>query len=147
MFVPSKTGVSVSPSPVEVLWSNPIGLRDQIPWGFPDPLSHPQAWKPDVGFRTFTTLGELLCYYCSPVCGHQLDVHGIWFYCDCTPLIISLRLLLVFGWGYLFLVGSSVLLSMVTQQLVEILVFSQEEMNAHPSTPPSWNRWPLYSSL
>ena len=35
------------------------------------------------------------------------------------------------------LVGSRVLLSMVIQQLFVILVFSQEEMSARPSTPPS----------
>ena len=35
---------------------------------------------------------------------------------------------------YLFLVGSSVLLSMVVQQLVAILMFLQE-INAHPYTP------------
>ena len=39
---------------------------------------------------------------------------------------------------YLFLVGSSVLLSMVVQQLVAILVLSQEEMSTHPSSAPSW---------
>ena len=38
---------------------------------------------------------------------------------------------------YLFLVGSGILLAMVVQQLVVILVFSQEEMSAHPSTLPS----------
>ena len=37
---------------------------------------------------------------------------------------------------YHFLVGSGILLAMVVQQLV-ILVFSQEEMSAHPSTLPS----------
>ena len=37
--------------------------------------------------------------------------------------------------GYLFLVGSSIFLLMAVQQLVEILVFSQEEMSTHPSTP------------
>ena len=35
---------------------------------------------------------------------------------------------------YVFLVGSSVLLSMVVQPLVVILVLSQEEMNIHPSS-------------
>ena len=38
--------------------------------------------------------------------------------------------------GYLFLVGSSILLSMVVQQLVAILVLSQE-MSTCPSIPPS----------
>ena len=44
---------------------------------------------------------------------------------------------LSFDVGYLFLVGSNVLLSMVVQQLVVILVFLQMEMSAHPSTRPS----------
>ena len=39
--------------------------------------------------------------------------------------------------GYLFFVGSNILLSMVVQQLVVILLFSQEKMNAHSSTLPS----------
>ena len=42
----------------------------QIPWGFPVPLSGPQAGKPDMEFQTFTTVGELLWYYCSPLLGH-----------------------------------------------------------------------------
>ena len=39
--------------------------------------------------------------------------------------------------GYLFLVGSSIGLLMVVQQLVAILVLSQKEMSARPSTLPS----------
>ena len=51
----------------------------------------------------------------------------------------------VFGWGVSFLVSSSVFLSMTVQQLVVILVLSQESMSAHPSTPPSWtNQSPLF---
>ena len=40
--------------------------------------------------------------------------------------------------GYLFLVGSNILLLMVVQPGVVILEFSQEMMRARPSTPPSW---------
>ena len=69
LFVPSKTGVSFTPGPVKVLQSNPTGLQVQIPWGFPVRLSEPQAGKPDVGLITFTKMGEILWYYCSPVCG------------------------------------------------------------------------------
>ena len=43
----------------------------------------------------------------------------------------------VFGGEVHFLVGSSILLLMAVQQLVVILVLSQEEMNASPSTLPS----------
>ena len=39
---------------------------------------------------------------------------------------------------YLPLVGSSILLLMVFQQLVAILVFLQEKMSAFPSTLTSW---------
>ena len=35
-------------------------------WGFPVPLPDPQAGKPDVGPRTFTTVEELLWYYGCP---------------------------------------------------------------------------------
>ena len=44
----------------------------------------------------------------------------------------------VFGCEISFLVSSSVFLWMIVQQLVVILVFSQEGVRARPSTPPSW---------
>ena len=44
----------------------------------------------------------------------------------------------VFRCGVSFMVSSSVFLSMIVQQLVVILVFSQEGVRARPSTPPSW---------
>ena len=58
--VPSKHGLSVSPSPVEVLQSIPAGLQSSVLWGFLLPLLDPQVGKPDVGLRTFTTVGRLL---------------------------------------------------------------------------------------
>ena len=39
--------------------------------------------------------------------------------------------------GYVFLVGSNILLLMVVQQLVARLMFSQETMDTRPSTVPS----------
>ena len=44
----------------------------------------------------------------------------------------------VFGCGVSFLVSSNVFVSVIFQQLVVILVFSQEGVRAHPSTLPSW---------
>ena len=67
LFVPSKS--LHFPSPVEVLQSNPTVLQSQIPRGFPVPLPNPHVGKSDVGPRTFTTVGELLWYYRSPVYG------------------------------------------------------------------------------
>ena len=66
--VPSKSGVSVFPSPVEVLQSNPARLQSLILWEFLLPLPVPQVGKPDVGLRTFTPVGGLLWYKCSLVC-------------------------------------------------------------------------------
>ena len=68
LCVPSKSGVSVFPSPVKVLQSNPTSLQNLILWEFLLPLLDPQVGKPDVGLRTFTPVGELLWYSCSPVC-------------------------------------------------------------------------------
>ena len=68
LCVPSKSRVSVSPSAVEVLQSNPTSLQSLILWEFLLLLPDPQVGKPDVGLRTFTPVGGLLWYKCSPVC-------------------------------------------------------------------------------
>ena len=116
--------------------SRPDSLDQRIP----SPLSDPKTGKPDVGFRTFTTVGELLWYYCSPVCGSPTwwawDLILLWL---CPSYHLNAASSLSLDEGYLFLVGCSVLLSMMVQQLVSILVLLQEEMDAHPSTAPSWN--------
>ena len=44
--------------------------------------------------------------------------------------------------GYLLLVGSNILLSIISQQLVAILEFLQEKMSTHPSTPSCMNKLP-----
>ena len=54
-----------------------------------------------------------------------------------VPLLPSHCDFFVFGCGVSFLVSSGVLLSMIVQQLVVILVFSQEGVRARPSTLPS----------
>ena len=68
LCVPSKSGFSVSPSPVEVLQSNPTSLQSLILWEFLLPFPDPQLGKPDMGLRTFTPVGGLLWYKCSLVC-------------------------------------------------------------------------------
>ena len=56
-----------------------------------------------MGFRTFTTVGKLLWYYCSPVCGLPTRWCGIWFYHDCTTPTVLLQLLLwLWMWGIFF---------------------------------------------
>ena len=83
---------------------------------------------------------NLFCIIAFQSLGPPLGGYGIWFFCDCTPLLPSrCSFFFVFGHGVsFFLVGFSILLLMAVQQPVEILVLSQEEMSARPSIPPSW---------
>ena len=57
--------------------------------------------------------------------------------CDSAPTVLLGLLLCPWIWGIFFSVGSNILLSMVVQQLVAVLEFSQEKMSACPSIPPS----------
>ena len=51
----------------------------QVSWGFPVPFLDPQAGKPDVELRIFTTVGELRWYHCSPVCESSTHNLGMGF--------------------------------------------------------------------
>ena len=77
---------------------------------------------------------------------HSPGVSRIWLYLDFTPPIISLWLLLcLWTWSIIFLVGASILLLMVVQQVVAILVLLHEEMSTCPSfwmeSPLLWIFW------
>ena len=50
-----------------------------------------------------------------------------------VPILLSHCGFFIFRCGYLFLVASSILLSMVFLQLAAVLVLSQEEISACPS--------------
>ena len=87
--------------------------------------------------RTFTTVGELLWYYCSPDCGLPTwKVWGLILLCLC-PLLLSCFNFFVFEHVVFLFGGSRILLSVVVQQLVLILVLLQEEMSIRPSALPS----------
>ena len=86
LCVHSKSGVSVSPSPVEVLQSNPASIQSLILLEFLLPLLHPQVGKPDVVLRPFTPVGGLLWYKCSPVC--ESHTQQLWcLVSDCYGLV------------------------------------------------------------
>ena len=123
-----------------VLWKscNQIPLAFKV--RFTVPLLCSQAEKPDVGFWTFTTVGELLWYYCSPFWYY---LFYIWWVLDlilswlCPSHCLAVASTLSLDMRYLFFVGSSVILLMIIQQLVVILVLSQEKMSPRPFTLPS----------
>ena len=84
LCVPSKSGVSVSPCPVKILQSNPASLQSLILWEFLLLLPDPEVRKPDMELRTFTPVGGLLWYNCSPVC--ESPTQPLW---DLTLLWLS----------------------------------------------------------
>ena len=107
-FVPSKTGVSFSPqscgSPIiKSHWPSVSGSL-----GVPSSFVASPGWE--AWLRTFTTVEELLWYYCFLVCGSSTQ--QVW---DLTLLCLypSYRLTVAsssYTWGIFFLVGSSVFL-------------------------------------
>ena len=123
LFVPSKTGVSLFPPVLsnQVRFPGDCQSLCQIPklgslsWG-----SEPsQQWENFFG-------GIVL-----QVVGHPTGGYWVWFCRElASPTIFLWLLLCLWTWGIFFLVHSSILLSMIVQQLVAILVLLQEEMSA-----------------
>ena len=102
LYVFSKSGVPVSPSPVEVLQSNPSGLQSQILWV----LLRTCCWTPRLGSLTWgSELSLLWDNFCGIIIfwfvGGPSGGYGNWFYHDSTPLT---RLL----WLFLFVFGCRV---------------------------------------
>ena len=140
-----RTLLCVCPPRVESLFPpvlskscNQILLAFKV-WFSRNSSSH--CWPPRLGSLTWGSEPSLQWVdFCGrsvlQFVSHPPSSYGIWFYCDCAPPTISLRLLLCL-WG-IFLVSSSVFLSMIVQQLVVIPVLLQEGVSARPSTPPYW---------
>ena len=73
--------------------------------------------------------------------GHEFVAGMAFDFIVIVPLLPSLcGLFFVLGHGIYFLGWFQILLSKTVQQLVVILLFLQEEMSAHHSTPPSLTR-------
>ena len=71
--------------------------------GIPSPWLDPQAEEPDTGPRTFTTVQELLGYYCSPVCELPTWQVRICFFHNCvSPTILLWLLLCPWMWSIFF---------------------------------------------
>ena len=112
LFVPSKTGVPISPSGSLVVKSLWPSRSDSL--GIPRHFVRSQAGKPGVGFRTLTRVGNLLWYYCSSIC-HPPGGRGIWLLWFCPSYYLTVAPSLSLDVGCLFLVGSGVLLLVVVR--------------------------------
>ena len=93
LFMSSKTGISVSPSPVEVLKSNPAGLQGPVPWG--SLFAGSPGWETWHGVQNLhnSERTSMILLFPSLWVTHPADM-GIWFYLDCVPPTVSLGLLL-----------------------------------------------------
>ena len=135
LFMSSKTGVFFFPS---VLWKSYnqilLAFRVRFP-GLPVPLSDPMAGKPDMGFRTFTTLRELLWHYCSPACGSPTQkIWDLIFFMTVCLLLSNLGFFFFSGCGVCSFGGFQchpvwlqIFAGCPPAKLVAILVLSQEE--------------------
>ena len=103
LCVPSKSGVSVSPSPVKVLESILLGFKV---WLSRNSSSCCQTlrlgslmWGSEPSLQWVDFCGVSVLQFVS----HPPNSYGIWFYCDCAPPTISLWLLLhLWMWGIFF---------------------------------------------
>ena len=84
----------------------PLGsccTQSLILWEFLLPLPDPQVGKRDVGLRTFIPVKDICGIIVLQFVNHPPSGYGIWFYCDCAPPTVSLRLLLcLWMWDIFF---------------------------------------------
>ena len=67
LCVSCKSGVSVHPSPMELLQSSLISLQNQMLWGLHS-ISDLQVGEPDIRLRTLTLIRECLQYILQFAC-------------------------------------------------------------------------------
>lgn len=132
LYVPSENGVSISPSPVELLRSSLAGLQNKLLWRLLLPMTDPQDREPAVGFITLPLVGTLLRYF--QLFSTLLVTHKrVWGFIiqQVGPFYYLIGFLLyVFGCRIIsLLVASSLFLSIAVQHLVVILVCLWEEVS------------------
>ena len=89
LFVPFRNGVSISPSPVEILHT----LQRQMLQGLLFPMSDPQVWGPDVGLRTLTPIGVSVIQLLSSLWAAHPWVWGHLYHIITLPTLLILPLL------------------------------------------------------
>jgi len=141
LFVPSNSGIDFPQScgnlVIKSHWPSQSGSL-----GIPSPFAISpglEAWCEAQNLHNKRRISLVLLF--SPMAmGFDLIVF--------VPLVLPhYSFFFVFGHGVCFFGGFQHLLSMAVQQLVVILVLSQEEMSTCPSTPLSWMGSPLISTF
>ena len=108
LCVSSKSGVSVSLSPVEFLWSRPAGFQSQMLWGLLFPVQTPRLGSLTWGSE-LSLLWENFCdIIILQFVGCPTRGYGIRLYHKCAPpTILFWFLLYVFGYRISFFVSSN----------------------------------------
>ena len=134
LCAPFKNGVSISPSPMELLCASSTGLQCQMLWVLFLPIPDPQVCGTNVGLRTLTPIGECLWYSYFLVCGAFYPEVCGWLYHIIAPLPLDVASSLSSGVGYLLESSQSIWLK-IAQHLVLILLFLWEvELQSFYST-------------
>ena len=111
--------------------------------GIPSPFVRSPGCEACCGVQNLHNSGRTPLELCSPVCGSPTwrvwDFVLLWL---CPFYHLTEAFSLSLDMGFLFLVGSSILLSMGVQQLDVTLVLSQEKMSTCLSALPSRTRSP-----
>ena len=121
-----------------VLWKsyNPLLLVYKVRFpGIPSSFARSHAGKCDLGLRTFTTVGELLWCYCSPVWRSPTRWvwHLIWSWLSLyRPAAASC----LWTWGIIYGGFPCPLVDGYSTASCNLML-SQGKMSSHPS-PPSW---------
>ena len=145
LFVPSKTGVCFPQScGTPIIKSHWLSRSDLL--GIPSPFirfprlgSLTWSWESSQQWENFCS--NIVLKFCGSPIWRVWDLILRWL---CLSSHLSLASFLSLDMGYLFLVGLSIVLSMVVEQLVVILVLLQEEMRTCPSIAPSWTGDPFF---
>ena len=103
--MPFKSGVSVSCNAVEVLWLDPDGLQNQVPWGFPIPFLDPQGWEAwHEAHNLHNQWSTLVLLFSSLWVTHPADI-GSHFIVFAPLLACYCGFFFVFGYGVYFFGG------------------------------------------
>ena len=133
---PFKNGVSVSPSPLELLPTIPAGPQRQVLQGLLLPMPDLQLWEPNVGLRTHSYRWASVIQLLSSLwAAHPVGI-GLLISCNHPSYHLDVASPLSSGVGYLFYSLQSIWLKFV-QQLVVILLLLWQKVSSSPSTLPS----------
>ena len=102
LCAPFKNGVSIFPSPMELLCTNPTVFQCQMLWGLLLPIPDPQVWGPDLGLRTHSCRWVSVIQFLSSLWAAHLAGMGLLVLHNRPSYCLDVASSLSSGVGYLF---------------------------------------------